>query len=266
MCLYAFAFKTHPDYPLVIAGNRDELYDRPTAPLGFWQDHPHVLGGRDLKHKGTWLGMSRKGSLALLTNFREGDRPKSQGFSRGHLVSNFLTGGLSPKSYLEKLTETAADYAGFNLLVGDAHGLWYFSNRRPGIQELKPGVYGLSNHLLDTPWPKLSRARAAFEAILGNQAEIGINDLIGILTDRKSVPDKALPQTGIELALERLLATVFVISPGYGTRSSAVILVDRYYHVTFFEQTWQTNQAAATPAGHICLQFTVPSKIKLDRF
>lgn len=255
MCLYIFAYKSHPEYPLILTGNRDEFYDRPTAPLGYWQDHPHVLAGRDLKHKGTWLGMSRQGRMALLTNFREGDRPKPKKSSRGHLVSNFLIGSLAPKTYLERLSEAAADYAGFNLLVGDAHSLWYFSNRRPGIQELKPGIYGLSNHLLDTAWPKLSRARAAFESTLGNQVEIGIDDLLKIVTDRKSVPDQALPQTGVELALERLLAPIFVISPGYGTRSSTVIIVDCKGKVTFCEQTWQPNQASPHPTRKKCFRF-----------
>jgi len=257
MCLYIFAYKTHPDYPLILAGNRDEFYDRPTAPLHFWPDYPHVLGGRDFERKGTWLGMTRQGRIAALTNFRDGTPPKRKGFSRGLLVSNFLTGTLSPEPYLEKLSRDAADYPGFNLVVGDALGLWYFSNRHSAIQELKPGVYGLSNHLLNTAWPKLSRARSAFESIFKKKTVVHINDYIQILSDQKKVSDNALPQTGVDLDLERLLASIFVTSPDYGTRSSSVILVNRKGDATFFEQTWQPARSVPLPAGQQCFRFRV---------
>lgn len=259
MCLYIFAYKTHPDYPFILAGNRDEFYDRPTAPLNFWQDHSQVLGGRDLQRKGTWLGMTRQGRLAFLTNYREGTPPNRKGSrsSRGLLVSSFLTGSQTPKTYLEKLSGNAGDYAGFNLLVGDTDSLWYFSNRCPVIQALEPGVYGLSNHLLNTDWPKISRARSAFESTLKKWDRLHIRDYLQILIDQKKVADHALPRTGIELELERLLAPIFVTSSGYGTCSSAVIWIDNQQSVTFFEQTWQTDQAAPLPAEDKCFRFNI---------
>lgn len=257
MCLYIFAYKTHPDYPLILAGNRDEFYDRPTAPLHFWQDYPQVLGGRDLERKGTWLGMTRQGRIAVLTNFRDGRPPKRKEVSRGLLVSDFLTSNLPSEPYLKKRARDAADYPGYNLLVGGASGLWYFSNRQPAIRELKPGVHGLSNHLLDTAWPKLSRARSAFESTLKKKTAIHLEDYIQILSDQKKVPDNALPQTGVDLNLERLLASIFVTSPDYGTRSSSVILVDRKGEATFFEQTWHPGRPAPLAAGQQCYRFRI---------
>jgi uncharacterized protein with NRDE domain len=167
MCLILIAWQAHPDYPLVVAANRDEFFARPTAAAAFWPDAPQVLAGRDLEAGGTWLGVSRQRRFAALTNYREGGRQRVDARSRGALVADFLTSRASPVAYLTQLETAAAEYNGFNLVVGDGESLAYYSNRGDGQPRwLKPGIYGLSNHLLDTPWPKLASAKAAFAAAL----------------------------------------------------------------------------------------------------
>ncbi len=159
MCLIVFAWRQHPDFPLIVAANRDEFYERPTLAADFWADHPEVLGGRDLKEMGTWLGITRKGRFAALTNYRDPLHVRADAPSRGWLVRDFLTGERGAEDYLARLRDRGAAYNGFSLILGDAAGLYYYSNRgEEGPAALAPGVYGLSNHLLDTPWPKVRRA------------------------------------------------------------------------------------------------------------
>lgn len=247
MCMILLAWQAHPEYPLIIAANRDEFYDRPAASAGFWPDAPEVLAGRDLKAGGAWLGVTRQGRFAALTNYRNGsEMQRSNAPSRGALVADFLRcrkGWKMPKAYLRSLEASAHAYNGFNLLVGDllAEGgpwLGYLSNRAPtetGIRRtaLRPGIYGLSNHLLDTPWPKLSAAKAAFARVLarlpenlpGNFSESAA--LFELLADKEIAPDTRLPRTGVSLARERMLSAVFVKSPDYGTRASTLIVCRR---------------------------------------
>lgn len=255
MCLIVFAYRTHPRYELVMAGNRDEYYERQTAPLGYWEDHPHVLAGRDLRGMGTWLGITSEGRYAAVTNYREGAASTKVGPSRGDLPRKYLTGDVPPKAYMEEVSRKAEQYSGFNLLAGDAGGLFYFSNRGYGIRELVPGVYGLSNHLLGTPWPKVRRTLSAFEGIIADGNAISVEDVISILTSREMVPDEALPDTGVGLDWERVLAPAFITSPTYGTRSSSVLLIDRNGEVVFHEQTWQPARTAAVPAGERQFRF-----------
>ena len=166
MCLILFSFNTQPGFRLILAANRDEFYTRPTRPLSAWTDVPEVYGGRDLKEGGTWLGISRRGRLAALTNYRDPAHQFPQAPSRGLLINRFLTGDIPPADYLEQLQKTAHRYNGFNLLVGDQTGLWYYSNRSNGIVELQPGFYGLSNHLIDTEWPKVSQGKKRLKDLL----------------------------------------------------------------------------------------------------
>jgi len=166
MCLILLAWQTHPDFPLVVAANRDEFFARPSAPADFWAERPDILAGRDLQAGGTWLGVSRGQRFSALTNYREGSKQRIDGPSRGALVADFLAGESSAEAYLEALSRLGADYNGFNLFVGDGQRLGYYSNRNSGTHWLSPGMYGLSNHLLDTPWPKLSLAKAAFSEAL----------------------------------------------------------------------------------------------------
>lgn len=234
------AWRTHVDHPLVVAANRDEYYRRPTAGAAFWPDHPQVLAGRDLEAGGTWMGITRQGRFAALTNFRDPARHQPNAPSRGRLVSDFLTGTQSIDRYLDSQDTSA--YNGFNLLLGDGEKLVAFSNVSGERHELVPGVYGLSNALLDTPWPKVGAGKTALEAALAalpNEAP-----LFHLLRDDTIHPDSALPVTGVPLEWERLLSAAFVMSPDYGTRSSTVVTVSAGEMVTVDEQGWLPNGMA----------------------
>jgi uncharacterized protein with NRDE domain len=227
MCLLVLAWKHHPRYRLVLAGNRDEFHDRPAAPLGWWQDDPRILAGRDLKAGGTWLGVARSGRFGVVTNYRDLQAPIEGAPSRGQLVPRFLTGATSPKEFLDDLRGAAPRYSGFNLLVGGARALYYFSNRGPATPTaLPPGIYGLSNHLLDTPWPKLARTRARFERLLA-EPEVPAEELFTMLGDRERAATDDLPSTGLPGDWERIVSSPFVLNERYGTRCSSVLLVER---------------------------------------
>jgi len=234
MCLVLVAWRTHPEYPLVVAANRDEFYKRPTAPAAFWPDHPQVLAGRDLEAGGTWMGITRTGRFAALTNFRDPSRQEPQAPSRGRLVADFLIGDQSINAYLDGLLASA--YNGFNLLLGDGERLVAFSNVSNERHELKPGIYGLSNALLDTPWPKVGAGKTALEAALNALPDE--HRLWALLRDDRTHPDDALPATGVPLEWERLLSAAFVLSPDYGTRSSTILTLSAGAAVTFDEQGW----------------------------
>lgn len=246
MCLILVAWQAHPDYPLVVAANRDEFFARPTAPAAFWQDAPQILAGRDLQAGGTWLGVNRQGCFAALTNYREGAQPHANAPSRGALVADFLAGETDAAAYLAALAAHGADYAGFNLFVGDGRRLGYYANRGKGPLWLAPGIYGLSNHLLDTPWPKLASAKKAFaKALTGLPTQTPFFDL---LADREIVPDAHLPETGVPLDWERILSAVFVSSPAYGTRASTLLTIHREGQVTLTERSFGPD---ATPLGAV---------------
>lgn len=224
MCIIYFAFDVHPEHPLVLLANRDEFYDRPTAAAAYWNDHPEIFAGRDLLAGGTWLGVTRGGRIAAVTNYREpGASPGSR--SRGDLVAEFLKETSSPAKYLAEVRDRASDYAGFNLLVGeftsDRHEMFYFSNRGDGIRQLTPGVYGLSNHLLDTPWPKVTRGVERFRRVL--ETSIENEALFDLLADTMLAEDAELPDTGIGYEKEKALSAVFIRTPNYGTRCSSVV-------------------------------------------
>ena len=234
MCLILLAWQAHPDYPLGVAANRDEFFSRRTAAADFWADAPDVLAGRDLEAGGTWLGVTRGGRFAALTNFRDPARNKTGAPSRGELVYRFLSGTQSPREYLAELEAVASAHNGFNLLFGDMESLWCFSNCGEGEQALAPGVYGLSNHLLDTPWPKVARGKSALNAALHALPDEA--PLFALLRDDSIAPDEALPRTGVSLEWERLLSAAFVSFPGYGTRSASILLRDAAGNVRFIEQ------------------------------
>jgi len=235
----------HPDYPLVLAANRDEYYDRPTRPLDYWDDAPDILAGRDLKNQGTWFGLTRTGRISAITNFREQAPQNKNAPSRGLLVSNFSVGKESPKRYLEHVKTIGQRYNGFNLIVGDGAGLFYYSNRQNSIQQVSSGVYGLSNRFLDTPWPKVERGKAAFEALISNHAKILPEDIFRILEDQTHPPDDTLPDTGFDIDWERLLSPIFISSAFYGTRSSSIILMEKTGKTTFWERTFTPDASGA---------------------
>ncbi|MEN8691610.1 MAG: NRDE family protein [Desulfobacterales bacterium] len=245
MCLILFSFNTQPGFRLILAANRDEFYTRPTRPLSVWTDFPEVYGGRDLKEGGTWLGISRRGRLAALTNYRDPAHQLPQAPSRGLLINGFLTGDAPPADYLEQLQKTALRYNGFNLLVGDQTGLWYYSNRGNGIVKLQPGFYGLSNHLIDTEWPKVSQGKKRLKDLLNLRGGWDTEDLFALLADRTVAADRELPDTGVGLEWERTLSPLFITSPNYGTRSSTVLLIETSGEVTLLERSF----AAGNPAG-----------------
>jgi len=246
MCLLLISYDMHPVYRIVLAANRDEYYDRPTAPLAFWNDMPDILAGRDLKRSGVWLGVTRTGRIAAITNYREPALRYENAPSRGHLVSNFLQGLESPENYLNHIKTIGHRYNGFNLIVGDGSGLFYYSNMADHIQKLKPGLFGLCNHLLDTPWPKVEKGKDAFNALLDGKQTIDIEDIFSILNDRSFPSDDMLPDTGVGLSWERVFSPLFILSPDYGTRSSSVVFVEKTGKLTFSERTFDPLQAESS--------------------
>ncbi len=235
MCLILIAHGAHPEYPLVIAANRDEYYQRPTAKAAFWQDHPHILAGRDLEGLGTWLGVTRAGRFATLTNFRDPRERKLDAPTRGRLVSGFLTSDREAREYLEDVATFASSYNGFSLLAGDVDGVYYFSSRAGSVHKLSPGLHGLSNHLLDTPWPKVTRGKRRLQAALAD--EPNTEALLDLLYDREPAADNELPDTGIGTEMERVLSPAMIVSTEYGTRASTAVLFGRDGDVSFSERT-----------------------------
>ncbi|MGH8648191.1 MAG: NRDE family protein [Burkholderiales bacterium] len=227
MCLILLAWRVHLEFPLVFAGNRDEAYERPSAAAGFWADDPRIFGGRDLEKGGTWLGLTRSGRMAAVTNYRDGTAARVAPRSRGELTAGFLRGSEEPRAYLESVAGHAADYGGFTLVVGDLQRMVCFSNRAREIEEIAPGIHGLSNHLLDTPWPKVKRGKQRLSALVkAGEAEL-VQGLLGALADRTVAPDLELPDTGVGLQRERELSPSFVAGERYGTRASTALLVSR---------------------------------------
>jgi uncharacterized protein with NRDE domain len=222
MCLIVFAWQPSHAQTLVVAANRDEFYARPTQPLAQWPDAPQVYAGRDLEAGGTWLGITAGGRFAALTNIRNPDLPLGHR-SRGELVSRFLTGDVPIEEYLADVAQRSTEYGGFNLLVGDRERLYYLNGANPEPRQLAAGVYGLSNAELDTPWPKVEKAKAALRSQLHNPDPL---PLMALLSDPTTAPTAELPGTGVSLATESLLSSMFIASPNYGTRASTVLIVN----------------------------------------
>lgn len=251
MCLILFAHRAHPEFPLVLAANRDEFYGRPTAPAGFWADVPHVLGGRDLTGGGSWLGITRSGRWAAVTNHRDPRPPDPRAPSRGRLVADFLRGDAPPDAYLRDLADTAGEYNGFNLLCGDRDALYWLSNRTDdGPVAVAPGVHGLSNALLDTPWPKVARGSRALSSLVNAADALEPRALLELLLDRTVAADDELPDTGVSSSLERALSAAFIATPEYGTRSSTALLVRRDGRVEFEERSWTPAIDGAATVRH----------------
>lgn len=224
MCLILFAYRVHPEYRLVAAANRDEFFARPTAPAAPWPDAPGVVAGRDLRGGGTWMGVAEGGRWAAVTNHRDPGEPLPHAPSRGDLVAGFLRGAEAPGDYLARLESRAAEYNGFNLLAGDARSLFWFSNRSgEPPRRLEPGIYGLSNHLLDTAWPKVQRGKRELARLLAGPADPV--PLLDLLLDRTLAADHLLPDTGVGAERERALSAAFILTPGYGTRASTALLL-----------------------------------------
>jgi uncharacterized protein with NRDE domain len=238
MCLIVFAWHVVPGMPLIVAGNRDEFYDRPTSPADWWDDHPQVYAGRDLQSGGTWMGVTKDGRFAAVTNVRNPSDVRADAPSRGTLVADYLTGKSSAAEYIAAIEQHAADFNGFNLLVGDHNTLVWYSNKskddaRNG-KPLAPGIYGISNAGLDSCWPKIVRAKAQFASLLCQCApEEAFFDM---LADTTPASDCRLPKTGVGIELERVLSSVCIESPNYGTRSSTVVKLDAANHAVLYER------------------------------
>ena len=238
MCLVLIAYKVHPAYPLVIAANRDEYYLRPASPAGFWEDHPQILGGRDLQHGGTWLAVDRRGRVAAVTNYREPSESKQNLRSRGSLVTDFLFSHDTTQDYLNALAARVKEYDGFNLFAGDAESLYFYGSYRNRPLPMQPGVHGISNGDLDYPWPKVTRGKQALQALVADSTSLDPESLFTILLDRSMPADAELPATGMGLQLERMLAPVFVTAGDYGTRASTVLIVNHNGRVDFAERSF----------------------------
>jgi uncharacterized protein with NRDE domain len=238
MCLILIAHKPSPLKRLIIAANRDEFFARPTKVMNFWDDHPDILAGKDLAGGGTWLGIKRNGRFAALTNYRDPSVQKSDPPSRGGIITRYLESRLTPKKFIDQLQKDAHKFNGFNLLAGDRNTLYWFSNMAPEAKQLSPGIYGVSNHLIDTPWPKVTKGKKALAAILSREKELTMEPLFAMLTNTGTPGDSELPDTGVGKEWERILAPIFVRSPSYGTRSSTVIVMDETEKVEICERSF----------------------------
>lgn len=236
MCLILLSYRQHPEYPFIVAANRDEFLDRPTVQAGFWDTPEGLLAGKDIKAGGTWLGITRDFRFAAVTNYRDLASLREDAPSRGRLVLDYLAGDAAPDAFLRHLQPSAQAYNGFNLLVGNPAALWYYSNMEDEIRPLEPGHYGLSNHLLDTPWPKVEKGKRQLREIIANPV-VSPDSLLDMLDDTTRAPDALLPETGVPLEWERELSAMRIQTPGYGTRVSTAVLVDRNQRVTFVERT-----------------------------
>ncbi len=241
MCLIALSYHNYPRYPLVVIANRDEFYSRPTTLAAFWPEHRGILAGRDVAGGGAWLGCDRGGRFAAVTNIRDPRVRHPSARSRGTLVSSFLMRRDTAADYLDGVHHERHRYNHFNLLVGDETGLFYYTSVRDKRNKLAPGIYGLSNDVLNTPWPKVHKATQRLARLLDADRPLELEQLFQLLVDTEIVPDHLLPDTGIGLEWERLLSPLFVCASGYGTRSSTVVVLDQDGQLLFAERSFDAQ-------------------------
>ncbi|HRG27997.1 MAG TPA: NRDE family protein [Chitinophagales bacterium] len=249
MCLINLAFRQHPSYPLILVANRDEFYARPTRILQWWEDeHPDLLAGKDLQEGGTWMGINKQGQFAALTNYRDLSNINNNAPSRGLIVKRYLNGELPDEEMFRFLKTQGKLYNGFNIIYGNVDMLYYYSNVTDQVRNLYPGIYGLSNALLDTPWPKLVNSKTQFTQTLNQTTES--SDFIPILQNPELAPDNLLPQTGVSFEWEKKLSAMFITSPDYGTRLTTFVRIDNNGNVTYREKGY-------VPEHDITINFTV---------
>ncbi len=237
MCLLLFGVKACPSYPFILAANRDEFYQRPTAAMDFWPENPSILAGKDLECGGTWFGINTQGRFAALTNYRDLATLKTDAPSRGDIIVKFLESKGSIQDFLNILKSESGRYNGFNLLAGDCHTQYWFSNQTRKITVVPPGVHGISNHLMDTPWPKVRAGKKALSGAIDADT-LGPETLFELLTESSTPADAQLPNTGVGLEWERLLSPVFIKSPTYGTRSSIAMGITSQGKIQVTERTY----------------------------
>ena len=239
MCLIVFAYKTHPEYKLILAANRDEFYKRPTREAQFWEEegYPDILAGKDLEAGGTWMGINKAGNWSALTNYRDFSFHKENPPSRGDLVMDYLKLSSNAEEYIDKIKSNAALYNGFNILVGDDEHLLHYSNFSKTVTAIEPGIHGVSNALLDTPWVKLEQAKADLKKVVA-QTEIDTEELFLLLKNDQRAPDESLPQTGLEPEMEKAVSSVFIKTDVYGTRCSTLLLIKNDGSTEFVERRY----------------------------
>jgi uncharacterized protein with NRDE domain len=250
MCLILVAWRAHPRYPCVIAANRDEFFGRPTAEADWWPEPAGILAGRDLQAGGTWLGVSRSGRFAALTNFRDPARIQANAPSRGALVTAFLENAWPTGEGLREMAQRGARCNPFNILCSDGRELGVYESTTGQARLLEPGVYALSNHLLDTPWPKVKQAKSRLAEALDELPQSAA--MLDLLRDTEPAVDDELPRTGVSLELERMLSSAFILGDDYGTRCSTIVTTDSEGTIDFSEWTWDR---AGEPAGMTRYQF-----------
>jgi len=240
MCLIAFSYDDHPKYKLILAANRDAFYERPTRAAQFWNEKPDILAGKDLKAGGTWMGIHKDGRWGALTNYRDPSIKKENPPSRGELVLNYLGNNHSAIDFIRSIKSKSNAYNGFNLLLGDSSGIYHFSNQAHEITKAKPGIHGISNALLDTPWPKLTVAKAGLKEII-SKADFSREELFELLKNDAKAVDEELPDTGIPYEWEKTVSAIFIKSQNYGTRCSTILLIDYEGKVEFTERRFIEN-------------------------
>jgi uncharacterized protein with NRDE domain len=255
MCLLVLAWRVHPRYRLVVAANRDEFHARAAAPLAPWSDNAAIIGGRDLQAGGAWFAIASGQRMGIVTNFREFGRHRRSAPSRGGLIPAYLSGSQPPGDFLQVLESDAPGYSGFNLLLADRDALWYASNRADQFaRELPPGIYGLSNEFLDTPWPKLVRVRARFENLLETDSadpESLVTDLFAMLADRETAPPDSLPPGDLTPEWARKLSAPFVLDAGYGTRCSTLLTTTARGEQRIIERRFDAEGARTGQSEHL---------------
>lgn len=243
MCLIGFALNAHPKYPLLVMANRDEFYARPTAPVGWWKDHQNIVGGRDLKDKGTWMAFGKNGRFAALTNYRDLKNIRENAPSRGELPVKFISSQKSATEFFKDQCEDRGLYNGFNLLGFENGKMYHISNYSDKIISVPDGVHGLSNALLDTPWPKVVQIKSQLQEAL--KKDINLDELMGILESTSLAEDNTLPNTGVPIEWERQLSAMHIRTENYGTCSASVLAMDREGKVTFLEKTYPVGDRSA---------------------
>lgn len=241
MCTIFFALNSHPEYPFIIAANRDEFYARRSASAHWWDDAPNILGGRDLEAGGSWMAMTQEGRFAALTNYRAPHEMNPEKASRGMLVADFLRTDIASRTYVESLYSRAEHYNAFNLLVYDQYDLRWYNPKDGATVRIRRGIYGLSNAFLNTPWYKVAHGKQAFQTIL-RQDKLQPHHFWNFLSNATTAPHDALPDTGVGLQREKMLSALFIQSPEYGTRMQTVILKDKYGKTQFAERTFDPQK------------------------
>jgi uncharacterized protein with NRDE domain len=234
------AYNYDPDYKLIFAANRDEFYERPSSAADFWKDEPSLLAGKDFKEGGTWCGITKSGRFAAITNYRNMKSIKKDALSRGTIVTDFLLGSSSPELYSKGLTDSADLYNSYGFIFGNKSELFFFSNQTKKNNKIEAGIHGLSNHLLNTPWFKVTRGKELLKKAINNKDTL-VDDLFVMLSDETPSPEDQLPDTGLSKDVEKSTSSIFVETPDYGTRSSTVILIDKNDNVTFIEKSLNTQ-------------------------